>query len=126
MCSPQDPLLMTETLEHIKTKSRDQDILQYFRGVSNNIKMRKALIKFFKVDYETVRTWYGWSCNYADGCRPQIMKRFGDSFSLPYLFSVGVHLLHFSCASNVPFQFSFNVLSSEKDLRETYAFFAVR
>ncbi|KXN92312.1 Aminopeptidase 1 [Leucoagaricus sp. SymC.cos] len=89
MCSTHDTDLLKETFEFIKTKSRDQDILQYFRGVSNNIKMRRTLITFFKIEYE------------------MIMKRFGGSFSMPYLFS-----------------FSFSVLSSEKDLKETEAFFS--
>ncbi|KAF5358359.1 hypothetical protein D9756_001847 [Leucocoprinus leucothites] len=88
-CSTHDPVILKETLELIKTKSRDQDILQYFRGVSNNIKMRRSIITFFKDEYE------------------MIMRRFGGSFSLPYLFS-----------------FSFGMLSSRDDLQETQAFFS--
>ncbi|KXN83489.1 Aminopeptidase 2, mitochondrial [Leucoagaricus sp. SymC.cos] len=88
MGATHDPQLLQETFEFIKTKSRDQDIIYYFRGLSVNIKMRRALVEYFKNQYET------------------LVKRFGGNFTMQSLVSS-----------------SFNFLSTEKDLKETEAFF---
>jgi hypothetical protein len=54
MGATHDPGLLKETLEFIKTKSRDQDIIYYFRGLSLNNKMRHGLTEYFKREYEIV------------------------------------------------------------------------
>lgn len=56
MGATRDPGLLKRTLDFIKTKARDQDIIYYFRGLSFfNLKMRKALVDYFKDQYEVVR-----------------------------------------------------------------------
>lgn len=53
----QDSVLIKETFDYILNKSRDQDIMYYFRGLQLNFKARRALGDFFKANYETVRCW---------------------------------------------------------------------
>lgn len=57
MGATHNPELLKETFEFIRTKSRDQDIIYYFRGLSLNIKMRRALVDYFKDQYEAVGTF---------------------------------------------------------------------
>lgn len=54
MGATHDPELLQETFNFIKNKSRDQDIIYYFRGLSVNTKMRRALVAYFKDQYENV------------------------------------------------------------------------
>jgi aminopeptidase 2 len=54
MGATHDPALLNETFQFIKTKSRDQDIIYYFRGLSVNTKMRRSLLGYFKDEYENV------------------------------------------------------------------------
>jgi aminopeptidase 2 len=54
MGATQDPKLAEETLQYILTKSRDQDVIHFFRGLRNNFKTRRLLAKFFKDKYDVV------------------------------------------------------------------------
>jgi hypothetical protein len=49
-----DPELLQETFNFIKNKSRDQDIIYFFRGLSDNIKMRRGLAAYIKDQYDIV------------------------------------------------------------------------
>lgn len=46
--------LIDETLEYIMTKARDQDVVYFFTGLSQN-KDRRILVEFFKKNYDAVR-----------------------------------------------------------------------
>jgi hypothetical protein len=56
MGATHDPELLQETFSFIKNKSRDQDIIYFFRGLSDNIKMRRGLVAYLKDQYEAVST----------------------------------------------------------------------
>ncbi len=60
MGATRDPELLKRTFDFIKTNARDQDIIYYFRGLSVNLKMRKALVDYFKDQYEVVSTFPRW------------------------------------------------------------------
>jgi len=49
-----DPKLIDETLEYIMTKARDQDLLYFFSGLSQN-KDHRVVGRFFKQNYDPVR-----------------------------------------------------------------------
>jgi aminopeptidase 2 len=68
-----DPEYVNETFDYILNKSRDQDVIYYFRGLQLNFKARRDLAKFFKDNYDT------------------LYKRFEANFTLKYLveFSFG-------------------------------------
>ncbi|KAJ7046577.1 leucyl aminopeptidase [Mycena alexandri] len=70
MGSTQDPALLEKTFDYILTKSRDQDIVYFFRGLQTNNLAKKKLAVFFKDNYTT------------------LMKRFEGNFTIKYLVSV--------------------------------------
>ncbi|KAJ7172678.1 leucyl aminopeptidase [Mycena filopes] len=53
MGSTQDPVLLEKTFGYILTKSRDQDIMYFFRGLQGNNLAKKKLAEFFKENYAT-------------------------------------------------------------------------
>lgn len=54
MTSTKDTELIAETFKFMLTKSRDQDIVYFFRGLSMNNDTRRPLVKFFKDEYDVV------------------------------------------------------------------------
>lgn len=54
MGATHDVKLLQETYSFIKNKSRDQDIVYFFRGLSDNIKMRRGMVAYFENEYDTV------------------------------------------------------------------------
>jgi aminopeptidase 2 len=54
MGATHDSELLQETFDIIKNKSRDQDVIYFFRGLSDNIKMRRQLVAYLKDEYSTV------------------------------------------------------------------------
>lgn len=54
MGSSLDLKLIDETLEYIMTKSRDQDVIYFFSGLSRNPKDRRILVEFFKKNYDAL------------------------------------------------------------------------
>ncbi|KAF9466381.1 leucyl aminopeptidase [Collybia nuda] len=67
MGATEDPELVKQTLDFITHQARDQDIIYFFRGLSNNFKTRRILVQFFKDEYDT------------------LYKRFEGNFTLKYL-----------------------------------------
>ena len=55
MGSSPDLQLINETLGYIMTKSRDQDVIYFFAGLSRNNKDRRIVVEFFKNNYDAVR-----------------------------------------------------------------------
>ncbi|KAL0580690.1 Aminopeptidase 2 mitochondrial [Marasmius crinis-equi] len=88
LTSTQDEEMLKEVMELTRAGARDQDVVSFFRGWSQNHKARKAGSAFFKTHYD------------------EFFKRFSETYTLKYLV-----------------QESFAVLSTEKDLQETLAFF---
>lgn len=43
-----------ETWKYVMEKSRDQDLMYYFSGLSSNVKMRRFLVTRFRESYELV------------------------------------------------------------------------
>ncbi|TFK42895.1 peptidase family M1-domain-containing protein [Crucibulum laeve] len=72
MGATEDPQLIQETFKFITTKSKDQDIMYFFRGLSNNFKARRLLAKFFRDEYDV------------------LYKRFEGNFALQYLVSISM------------------------------------
>jgi len=72
MGATQDPKLAEETLQYILTKSRDQDVRHFFRGLRNNFKTRRLLAKFFKDKYDV------------------LSERFEGNFTLTYLVEISL------------------------------------
>ncbi|KAK2460553.1 hypothetical protein APHAL10511_007023 [Amanita phalloides] len=70
MGATEDPALIQKTFEFVMTKSRDQDILYFFRGLATNFKTRRALAVFFKDEYNA------------------LYKRFESNFMLSHLVSL--------------------------------------
>lgn len=52
--STQDPELIERTLGLIATKSRNQDVIYFFWGLSSNLKARLPLRDYFEKEYDTV------------------------------------------------------------------------
>ncbi|KAF9463935.1 leucyl aminopeptidase [Collybia nuda] len=52
MCATEDPELLKQTLDFIIHKSRDQDLIYFFLGLSSNLKTRRLLFQFFKDNYD--------------------------------------------------------------------------
>jgi len=48
----QDSALLDQTFSYILTKSRDQDIIYFFRGLQSNVLARRKLATFFKDNYD--------------------------------------------------------------------------
>lgn len=55
MGATENPKLIQKTFDFVMTKSRDQDVLYFFRGLTTNFKARRALVQFFQNEYGTVR-----------------------------------------------------------------------
>ena len=55
MGATQDLELAKKTLDFILTKSKDQDVYQFFSGLGANFKTRRLLTKFFQDEYDVVR-----------------------------------------------------------------------
>jgi hypothetical protein len=55
MGASNDTTRSRETLSYAMEKSRDQDLIYFFRGVSGNYKTLREVTKFFKENYDTVR-----------------------------------------------------------------------
>ena len=55
MGASEDPELIERTFKFFMSKSRDQDAMSFFRGLESNFKARRALARFFKDEYDTVR-----------------------------------------------------------------------
>ncbi|KAJ7738474.1 leucyl aminopeptidase [Mycena maculata] len=66
----QDQSLLDQTFSYILTKSRDQDIVYFFRGMQSNMMARRQLATFFKANYYT------------------LLKRFEGNFTLNSLVSL--------------------------------------
>ncbi|KAK1218706.1 Aminopeptidase 2 mitochondrial [Marasmius sp. AFHP31] len=88
LTSTEDEKLLAEVMEIARTGARDQDVMIFFRGWSQNPKARRPGNAFFRKYYD------------------EFYKRFSETYTLKYLV-----------------QESFAVLSTEKDLKETEAFF---
>jgi aminopeptidase 2 len=54
MGATQDPALLEQTFAYILTKSRDQDITYFFRGLAGNFLARRPLAAFFKENYDVL------------------------------------------------------------------------
>ncbi|KAF8892603.1 leucyl aminopeptidase [Infundibulicybe gibba] len=67
MGASQDLELAKETLAFMKSKSRDQDVVSFFRGLSANFKTRRLVAQYFKDEYDV------------------LFKRFEGNFTLKYL-----------------------------------------
>lgn len=67
MGATQDEVLLKETFNFITTKSRDQDVLYFFRGLGSNFKARRPLAQYFKHEYDA------------------LFERFKGNFMLKYL-----------------------------------------
>ncbi|KAF8633724.1 hypothetical protein AX17_004382 [Amanita inopinata Kibby_2008] len=72
MGATEDPKLIKETFDFIMMKSRDQDMMYFFRGLETNFKTRRALAQFFKDEYNA------------------LYKRFESNFTLSYLVSIAM------------------------------------
>lgn len=55
MGATENPELIQKTFDFVMTKSRDQDVLYFFRGLGTNFKARRTLVQFFQNDYDAVR-----------------------------------------------------------------------
>jgi len=66
----QDQTLLDHTFSYILSRSRDQDIIYYFRGMQSNIIARRQLASFFKANYHS------------------LVKRFEGNFTLNSLVSL--------------------------------------
>ncbi|KAF7777794.1 hypothetical protein Agabi119p4_3866 [Agaricus bisporus var. burnettii] len=75
MGATHDVKLLQETYSFIKNKSRDQDIVYFFRGLSDNIKMRRGMVAYFENEYDT------------------LIERFGGNFTLQYLVTLSFSFL---------------------------------
>ncbi|KAJ6513872.1 leucyl aminopeptidase [Mycena vitilis] len=69
MSASQDPAILDQTFSYILAKSRDQDIVYFFRGLQANVHARQRLAVFFKDNYDT------------------LMKRFEGNFTIKSLVS---------------------------------------
>ncbi|KAJ8469486.1 hypothetical protein ONZ45_g16876 [Pleurotus djamor] len=67
LCQTQDKAILDATFRYIIDKSRDQDVVYFFRGFESNTFSRRAVGQFFKDNYDT------------------LYKRFEGNFTLKYL-----------------------------------------
>ncbi|KAK7015031.1 aminopeptidase 1 [Favolaschia claudopus] len=67
MANTRDPELIDQTFSYILNKSRDQDVVYYWRGFQSNIHARRQIATFFKQNYST------------------FMKRFDGNSTMRYL-----------------------------------------
>lgn len=89
MGATQDSELLKETLDFITNKSRDQDIMYFFRGLGANVKAKRMLANFFKEQYDVVRR--EWTFEFWPGLIAwQLYKRFEGNFMLKYLVEVNI------------------------------------
>ncbi|KAG6866086.1 hypothetical protein C0991_008838 [Blastosporella zonata] len=70
MGATEDSELMKETFQFIHSKSRDQDVVYFFRGLALNPKTRRPFVQYFKDEYEV------------------LYKRFESTFTLKSLVEV--------------------------------------
>jgi len=89
LSATQDVKLIAETLEITATKTRDQDVLQFFTALSKNYKARRILTKYIEDHYDEVRGLL----RHAEFSRcklflNQILERFETGFVLGEIFSV--------------------------------------
>lgn len=54
LCQTQDKAILDATFRYIIDKSRDQDVVYFFRGFESNTFSRRAVGQFFKDNYDTV------------------------------------------------------------------------
>ncbi|KAG6813612.1 hypothetical protein H0H92_009229 [Tricholoma furcatifolium] len=54
MGATEDAELMKETFQFISTKARDQDVVYFFRGLANNPKSRRQVVKYFQDEYDVL------------------------------------------------------------------------
>jgi len=70
MAATQDPALLDQTFSYIQTKSRDQDVMYFFRALQSNVLARRRLAMFFQENYNS------------------LMERFGENFTIQSLISI--------------------------------------
>ncbi|KAG9226085.1 hypothetical protein CCMSSC00406_0004996 [Pleurotus cornucopiae] len=75
LCQTRDDALLQETFQYILNKSRDQDVVYFFRGLETNVKARRPAAQFFKDNYDT------------------LYKRFEGNFTLKYLVEMSFNSL---------------------------------
>lgn len=89
MGATEDPELLKQTLDFITHKSRDQDLIYFFFGLTSNFKTRRLLAQFFKDEYDKVSQYgvkdFEGGSNYAV---LQLYKRFEGNFSFQFLVEV--------------------------------------
>ncbi|GLB35338.1 putative aminopeptidase [Lyophyllum shimeji] len=54
MGATEDPELLSETFKFISTKARDQDVVYFFRGLSNNPKARRPMAEYVMKEYDAL------------------------------------------------------------------------
>ncbi|PFH52379.1 hypothetical protein AMATHDRAFT_140150 [Amanita thiersii Skay4041] len=72
MSATDNPQLIQSTFKFIMEKSRDQDVVYFFRGLEANFKARRALARFFMDEYEN------------------LYKRFESNFTLSFLVTLSL------------------------------------
>lgn len=90
MGATEDPELLKQTLDFITHKSKDQDLIYFFFGLTSNFKTRRLLAQYFKDEYDNVSQRgiknLESEFNYAV---LQLYKRFEGNFSFQFLVEVG-------------------------------------
>lgn len=76
MGATRDSALINSTLDFMSNKSRDQDVLYFFVGLSRNEGARRLLADFFKKQYDVVRF-----CIIVD-CSQESMLPLGSSVNV--------------------------------------------
>ncbi|KAI3616148.1 leucyl aminopeptidase [Moniliophthora roreri] len=56
LCTVQDPELIQETFQYMLEGARVRDVLNFFRGLSQNIKARRRLVEIFTENYDDLYT----------------------------------------------------------------------
>ena len=59
MGATEDPELIHKTFQFVINEARDQDVVDFFRGLSANPKTRRLLVQFFKQEYDRVNIYGG-------------------------------------------------------------------
>lgn len=54
MGASEEPELLQETFSFLSNKARDQDLFNFFWGISNNFHGRRPLTKYFQDNYDIV------------------------------------------------------------------------
>lgn len=54
MSASEDPELLQETFDFLSNKTRDQDLIYFFSGISRNFRGRRLLTKYFQDNYDVV------------------------------------------------------------------------